>query len=434
MYPLVIYFIKSLLSLGIFYLTWLFFFRKQTDFLFNRYYLILTTLLAVFIPLIQLPELFPAAIQNSMGQLSVVQISEIIIRNTESPSVAGIGLSLSSVIWNIYLIGVIVMTVRFLLSLFHIYRLVGKSKTKTVSGIEYVFISADLPVFSFFHMIFIRKEIYDNPHVTAIINHEKTHVSQKHSLDLLILELLSIFQWFNPFIYLVKRAVKENHEFIADSGITVSESITNGYMNLLFQEASGVKSSPLTHNFSYSLLKKRVIMMKNQKSQKRMPVKLLLSMLALTVALFACNNTKTSSPNEAHKGAPVNKVEKAIKSNETPAGQKAIPARVDTGKIFKVLEDMPEFPGGRKNLMNYLAKNITYPEEALKAKIEGRVFVSFIVEKDGSITHVKVLRGIGHGCDKESVRVVENMPRWIPGKQKGKPVRCIFNLPLKFVR
>jgi len=94
---------------------------------------------------------------------------------------------------------------------------------------------------------------------------------------------------------------------------------------------------------------------------------------------------------------------------------------------------MPEFPGGRKNLMNYLAKNITYPEEALKAKIEGRVFVSFIVEKDGSITHIKILRGIGHGCDKEAVRVVKNMPRWIPGKEKGKPVRCIFNLPLKFV-
>ena len=99
-----------------------------------------------------------------------------------------------------------------------------------------------------------------------------------------------------------------------------------------------------------------------------------------------------------------------------------------------VVENMPEFPGGRKNLMNYLAKNIKYPEEALKAKIEGRVFVNFIVEKDGSISHVKVLRGIGHGCDKESVRVVENMPRWKPGEQKGQPVRLSFNLPIKFVR
>ena len=175
-------------------------------------------------------------------------------------------------------------------------------------------------------------------------------------------------------------------------------------------------------------------MIKNQKSHKRMPVKLLLSMLALTVALFACNNTKTSSPNEAHKGAPVTKVEKAIKSNETTTEQKAIPARVDSGEIFMVVEELPEFPGGRKNLLNYLAKNITYPEEALKAKIEGRVFVNFIVEKDGSISNVKVLRGIGHGCDKESVRVVENMPRWKPGKQKGQPVRVSFNLPIKFVR
>ena len=432
MYPLFIYFIKSFLSLGIFYFTWLFFFRKQTDFRFNRYYLILSTLLAVFIPLIQLPKLFPTGFQNSIGQLSVVQISEVIIKNTESPNVAGTGLSVSAVLWDIYLIGVIVMTVRFLLSLFHLYRLAGKSKTRRVSGIKYVFISEDLPVFSFFNLIFIRKEIFENPHVTAIINHEKTHVRQKHSLDLLILELLSIFQWFNPFIYLIKRAVKENHEFIADSGMTVSESIANGYMNLLFQEASGVKFSPLTHNFSYSLLKKRLIMMKNQKSQKRMPVKLLLSMLALTVALFAGNNTTQSSPNVTHKGGIVTKVKKAINSNENPVGQKAVTALVDTGKVFTVVKKMPEFPGGRKNLLNYLAKNIKYPEEARKAKIQGRVFVNFIIEKDGSITHIKILRGIGHGCDKEAIRVVKNMPRWIPGEHEGKPVRFSYNLPLKF--
>lgn len=217
-------------------------------------------------------------------------------------------------------------------------------------------------------------------------------------------------------VYLLKKAVKENHEFIADSGIFVSESSGNGYLDLLFREASGFVFSPVTHNFSYSLLKKRMIMMKNQKSQKKMPVKLLLSLLALTFALFACNSP--SKP--AQKATTPSKIAKTH------------PAQADTSIVFKVVEKMPKFPGGVKKLMNYLATHIKYPEEARTAKIQGRVFLSFIIEKDGSVSHVKVLRGIGHGCDKEAVNVVKNMPRWIPGEQRGQPVRVEFNLPVKF--
>ena len=100
--------------------------------------------------------------------------------------------------------------------------------------------------------------------------------------------------------------------------------------------------------------------------------------------------------------------------------------------IFMVVEQMPAFPGGQGALMKYLAEHIKYPELAKESGIQGRVFINFVVEPDGSIDHVKVLRGIGGGCDEEAVRVVKSMPRWIPGKQRGKPVRVSFNLPVKF--
>jgi TonB family protein len=100
--------------------------------------------------------------------------------------------------------------------------------------------------------------------------------------------------------------------------------------------------------------------------------------------------------------------------------------------VFTVVEEMPKFPGGEKALINYLAKNIKYPDKAKKDKVQGRVFVSFVVEKDGSIGDVKVLRGIGGGCDEESIRVVQNMPNWTPGMQRGKAVRVAYNLPIKF--
>jgi len=102
-------------------------------------------------------------------------------------------------------------------------------------------------------------------------------------------------------------------------------------------------------------------------------------------------------------------------------------------EIFTIVEEQPSFPGGEAKLMEYLSKNISYPPMARESGIQGRVFVTFVVEPDGNISNVKVLRGIGGGCDEEAVRVVRNMPRWAPGKQRGKPVRVQFNLPIHFV-
>jgi periplasmic protein TonB len=93
---------------------------------------------------------------------------------------------------------------------------------------------------------------------------------------------------------------------------------------------------------------------------------------------------------------------------------------------------MPEFPGGDEARMKYLQENIKYPKEAREKGIQGTVYVSFVVEADGSITEVKILRGIGGGCNEESVRVIENMPNWIPGKQRGEAVRVQFNMPIPF--
>ena len=101
-------------------------------------------------------------------------------------------------------------------------------------------------------------------------------------------------------------------------------------------------------------------------------------------------------------------------------------------EIFVVVEKMPEFPGGNEAMAQYITDNIKYPQKAKRKKISGKVFVSFIVEKDGSVSNVEVIRGIGGGCDEEAIRVVSNMPKWEPGTQRGKPVRVKYILPLNF--
>lgn len=101
-------------------------------------------------------------------------------------------------------------------------------------------------------------------------------------------------------------------------------------------------------------------------------------------------------------------------------------------EVFLVVEDDPEFPGGLEALSHFIAENIKYPQLAKENNITGRVFVTFVVEKDGSVANVRVLRDIGGGCGAEAVRVVKSMPKWKPGKQRGKAVRTQFNLPVSF--
>ncbi|HBG71911.1 MAG: hypothetical protein A2W93_05010 [Bacteroidetes bacterium GWF2_43_63] len=107
--------------------------------------------------------------------------------------------------------------------------------------------------------------------------------------------------------------------------------------------------------------------------------------------------------------------------------------QVVEAEIFTIVEEQPGFPGGESSLMDYLRNNIKYPQLARESNIQGTVFVTFVVEPNGAISNVKILRGIGGGCDEEATRVVKNMPSWTPGKQRGKPVRVQFNLPIRFI-
>ena len=106
--------------------------------------------------------------------------------------------------------------------------------------------------------------------------------------------------------------------------------------------------------------------------------------------------------------------------------------RNNNDSIYQIVDEMPQYPGGEKAMMEYVAKNVKYPQEAKDKEIQGRVFVSFVIEKDGSVNEVKVLRSIGGGCDEEAVRVIKAMPKWKPGKQEGKPVRVSYMMPINF--
>jgi periplasmic protein TonB len=141
------------------------------------------------------------------------------------------------------------------------------------------------------------------------------------------------------------------------------------------------------------------------------------TLLVLSIIIFSVVAHSQSTKNKENK------------NNEAVSDIKSVS---DTSLIFTIVEEMPLFPGGEKARSRFLADSIIYPETARKNGIQGTVYVSFIIDDDGSVTNVKILRGIGGGCDEEALRVVRIMPKWIPGKQDGKAVRVLFNMPINF--
>lgn len=422
MNPLILYFIQSVIGTGIFYLIFRLFIKRQHQFGYNRYFLLLTPLLSTLIPVIPFPLGFFGSVGNIV-QMPTFKLQEVIVGSSTDHGL------ISTVNWisTLYALGLILFLGRIIWSLVNLIGLYLKKEKIKSDNNTLIFIQDNGQVFSFFHWIFIPRSLYDHPKGKTILTHEKVHILQKHSFDLVVTELMLVFQWFNPFLHLIRKEIKENHEYLADEGMEHSDQTFSNYKALLFQQTTGIEINPIVNHFSYSLLKKRMIMMKKQKNPNRIWVRFGWTLLAVALAFTACNQPtdKTNNKKETEQIAP------PPPPLKTESASKDIPQV--TVNAYTGVVHHPEYKGGDQAMMKFIATYIRYPEAAKKDFIQGVVFASFIVEKDGSISDIKIQRGIGYGCDKEVIRVIKSMPTWIPGKNdKGAPVRASVTLPVKF--
>ncbi|MBQ3832277.1 MAG: energy transducer TonB, partial [Bacteroidales bacterium] len=196
------------------------------------------------------------------------------------------------------------------------------------------------------------------------------------------------------------------------------------YMMLILQQCTAVDFSRMSNNFSLILTKKRIKMITKNEKTKGLWWRLLVTLPVLAVMLVANTNATAKEQNEEQpKSAEVKNLEDIrIKISQSKD------SIYEAGNV----EVMPQFPGGDEAMMKFIQENTVYPENAKKNGIGGRTFVSFTIEKDGSISDVKVLRGCDKECDAEAVRVVKSMPKWTPGKVKGQFVRVNFTMPFVF--
>jgi len=430
------YLVQSVVTLMVLYSVYWLFLRKDTFFHINRFYLLLTLLLSLIIPLFDI-RLF----SNSPISSMIIMLDPVIITPDKLDKARSDHLSWFEIAGVIYLTGVAIFMLRLMIQLIQLAMIVRRNKITRQEGMNIVFVDRGYSPFSFFNLIFIRKEYFVDGNLTPVLSHEKVHIRQYHTLDLLLIEIVTIVQWFNPFAWFLGRSMKGIHEFLADAGVLKEGFLKSDYQTLILNEAMGLQVNNLTNNFNVSLIKNRIQMMTKSRSGSWAVSKLLITLPAIFCLglLFSAGSSAISFAQDKTKEEAKSLGDSQGISSSQPQDNKtktATPANTEKvankEPVYAVVEKQPSYPGGDDARVAFLGQNIKYPEQATKNGVQGKVFVTFVIEADGSISNVKVLRGIGGGCDEEAVRIISIMPKWNPGMKNGKAVRVQFNLPIKF--
>jgi TonB family protein len=402
----------------------------------NRLYLLAMVIFSLLIPLLPL-HWAPSDPSASL----VVFLEPVLITPEKVEQTALAHLQWIELAFVVYLTGAAIFLLRLGWQLFQLHRITRRFGVKILRKCRLVVVDRGYSPFSFFNLIYINEAAIPAGSLETILEHEQVHIRQHHTADLLLIELATILQWFNPLIWMTSREMKSIHEYLADEGVLQNGISCPTYQQMILDETMGIQVNNLTNNFNVSLLKKRIAMMTKSKSKTWAKSKILIALPVLLVLLFLLT-ARSYSNSDVLKvaGSPVfapvyqtSGPDPVIQDKPKKESQIKFVAPVVAGKdVYTVVEKQPSYPGGQDGYRKFLIENIKYPAEALKKGVTGTVYVTFVIENDGAVTNVKVLRGIGSGCDEEAIRVVKMMPKWNPGEEKGKPVAVQFNLPIKF--
>jgi TonB family protein len=313
----------------------------------------------------------------------------------------------------IYGCGLILLLLRFLRQLWGLAQL-KRNSLAVEQHRDYTLVYSDQqnPAFTFGSTIFLSNSANFSPEEKEIIlAHELVHVRQKHTLDILLLEAVILVQWFNPVIWLLKNSLRDQHEFLADQGGMKAAPDLNSYTRQIIGQILQVSPAALTHNFSNSQLKKRIIMMQQKTTLRNVIARAALTLPVAGVLFYAiaCD---------------------AAQQEITPTQTEQTEVSISTKKIAEKTEVMPSFKDDAMDMYTYISENIKVPE--MSDPQLGKVFAEFVVNADGKVTEVKILKGVGEPYDSEVTRVFTGMPNWNPARKNGKPVAMKMVIPIAF--
>lgn len=448
-----IYSVKVAVCLALFYLFHKLLMSRDTFHTFNRFAILSMMLLSLVLPLVHLSLDSEAGINRGTVALEGLVAQTVV---ADGGNGVGEGLTLTQVLLAAYVLGVVLFVGKALLSVGSLLRLIRRARCVEVrNGIRIYTMQGDISPFSWFrYIIMSEKDWQENRR--EIVLHEMAHIRRCHSMDVAVCNMMIVFQWYNPAAWLLKRELQTVHEYEADEAVLSAGVDATHYQMLLIRKAVGERLFSMANNLNHNSLKKRITMMKIKRTNPMQKAKIafVLPLAAMTVAAFASQKVenlseKVEQESEAFSSVSDNPVVRAVGETASVAAVKvqedkaleeasSMPMASDTtetksGKEFPCIpETFPQFPGGHIALFEYLSKNIKFPKSKENEDVKVRVVTTFTVEKDGSITDAKIVRSQGEAFDNEALRVINGMPKWIPGMQNGKAVSVKYTLPITF--
>ena len=420
-----IYDAKVAVLIVVFYMFYRLLLSKETFHRVNRVVLLSTALLSFVLPLCVITT-HQTVVLDAVPVVSVGDLRPEVLEEESSATLW------QTVIPILYIIGVLATLSHTLLSVWKVMMLVRRSERyPQADGTTLCVVKDDVPPFSFCSFIVMNHSDYE-ANDAAVLAHERGHIRLHHSCDVLLVDLLTALQWFNPAMC---------------QGINARQ-----YQYLLITKAASIGGYSIANGISHSTLKNRITMMLQKKSPRSRFMKLLALIPIVGVALALNAETvndyvyqqppkkivKKGKQKATVKMGPINEI---VVVEQAPAAQgKVEPVEMPNAmkvekaekEAFDVVEQMPQFPGGPAALMQFLSSNVKYPKEAFEKGIQGRVIANFVVEKDGSITEARIVKSVDPLLDAEALRVVGTMPNWAPGTQNGEPVRVKYTVPITF--
>ncbi len=424
-----VYTMKSGVAMFLFYGVYLLLLKKSTHFKLNRFYLLSTFIFSIVLPFIQIDLFTSSKPQVIHYMLKAVEINQI-----ESIDTAVIPLyGIISWAYLLVLSGLLLWLIIGLVRIIHIYVTAIPLKTDEVTIHK---TAADHGPFSFFTHVFIPSTLIPSPNLNQIVEHELVHVRQGHSLDALLVDVISAVIWFNPMVWIYRASIKETHEYLADQGVISKGYHPVSYKQMILESAIGSKVLLPVNSFNRIKIKNRLIMINKLKPSRFAALKLVAVLPVVAFLFYSFSNPVTSIENSLLSLTEDIAVESyALTLNEL---------KDDT--VYAQVDEMPVFSkGGNDGLRMYIAQNIKYPASARDKGIQASIFVSFVINKKGKVENVELIRAKSYILDgkkkvntsapeleEESLRVVKSLPDFTPGKQNGKPVSVKMTVPINY--
>ncbi len=410
------YVIKSAMALALLYTCIIPLLEKETFHRLNRIVILGCLIMSFAIPLVH----FTGGTNPTVDMVrQAIQLPEIMIDGSGKEQSVW---SWADITTCIYIIGVVAIFLMTVVQTVRLTRQLRQCEHITDNrGNTIVLADCATSPFCLFHYIVMSRDDYANNR-NYILTHEQEHIRLGHCIDLVVLQVATIIQWFNPFVWLIGKNLKAIHEFEVDEAVLNKGIDATQYQQFLVIKAVGNRLQPFANNLNKESLKRRIIMMNQKKSNRWMMLKALfiIPVATLAVSVFASNTGVSTVTREAVRTA-----------NALPTAN--MQTQQSATKAYDVVEVMPKFKGGESAMMEFLMMNMKYPQAAVKAKQQGRAIVGFVVRKDGTVSDVHITKSAGYAVlDEEAMRVVKSMPAWEPGKQKGKPVNVKYNVPITF--